>query len=202
MHPWGGGGAGEGGGECTTHQSELGARQGHSVCSRRLARPSEHRTASQTMAIGLAMGYRVNMNSRTSGTERAPILSACLGTQRAGGAGGGGDAARGGAGGLYPQGGIRKGGGGLKRGRGVWLGHPSSQGPPMVPAKGGPIILLPSARHLEERLTVSQSVSQSGKQSVRQAVNRASRQADRQAETHSLAFFQSWTTSSNSGEPQ
>ena len=42
-------------------------------------------------------------------------------------------------------------------------------------------ILLPSARHLEERPTVSQSVSQ--------AVSRARRQADRQAETHSLAFF-------------
>ena len=41
-------------------------------------------------------------------------------------------------------------------------------------------ILLPSARHLEERLTASQSVSQ--------AVSWAGRQADRQAETHSLAF--------------
>ena len=46
-------------------------------------------------------------------------------------------------------------------------------------------ILLPSVRHLEERLTVSQSVRQSGKQSV----SRESRRADRQAETHSLAFF-------------
>ena len=46
-------------------------------------------------------------------------------------------------------------------------------------------ILLPSARLLEERLTVSQSVSQA----VSQAVSWASRQADRQAETHSLAFF-------------
>ena len=45
--------------------------------------------------------------------------------------------------------------------------------------------LLPSARHLKERLTVSQSVSQSGKQSVRQSVG----QAGRQAETHSLPFF-------------
>ena len=46
-------------------------------------------------------------------------------------------------------------------------------------------ILLPSAVHLEERLTVSQSVSESGKQSVRQSVG----QAGRQTETHSLGFF-------------
>ena len=46
-------------------------------------------------------------------------------------------------------------------------------------------ILLPSAVHLEERLTVSQSVSSSGKQSFRQSV----RQAGRQGETHSLGFF-------------
>ena len=41
-------------------------------------------------------------------------------------------------------------------------------------------ILLPPARHLEERLTVSQSVSQSGKQSVRQSVRQAGRQTGRQ----------------------
>ena len=46
-------------------------------------------------------------------------------------------------------------------------------------------ILLPSAVHLEERLTVSQSVSYSGKQSVRQSVG----QAGKQTETHSLGFF-------------
>ena len=35
--------------------------------------------------------------------------------------------------------GGRRGGGGLKGGeRGVWLGPPSSLGPPMVPAEGGP----------------------------------------------------------------
>ena len=46
-------------------------------------------------------------------------------------------------------------------------------------------ILLPSARHLEERLAVSQSASLLGKQSV----SRANKQADRHAETYSLAFF-------------
>ena len=40
-------------------------------------------------------------------------------------------------------------------------------------------ILVPSARHLEERLTVSQSVSQSVSQAVSQAVGRANRQAGR-----------------------
>ena len=40
-------------------------------------------------------------------------------------------------------------------------------------------------------------------QSVRQLVGQAGRQANRQAKTHSLAFFfQSRTTSTNSGEPQ
>ena len=51
-------------------------------------------------------------------------------------------------------------------------------------------ILLPSAVHLQERLTVSQSVSLSGKQSVRQSVRQASRQHSNTAtETHSLGFF-------------
>ena len=40
-------------------------------------------------------------------------------------------------------------------------------------------ILLPSAVHLEERLTVSQSLSQAGKQSVRQSVGQAGRQTGR-----------------------
>ena len=52
---------------------------------------------------------------------------------------------------------------------------------PKAPEK----ILLPSAVHLEERLTVSQSVSWSGKQSVTQSVG----QTGRQTETHSLGFF-------------
>ena len=48
-------------------------------------------------------------------------------------------------------------------------------------------ILLPLARHLEERLTVSQSVSQSGKQSGRQSVgNQAGRQAGRNTQ---FGFF-------------
>ena len=59
-------------------------------------------------------------------------------------------------------------------------------------------ILLPLARHLEERLTVSQSVCQSGKQSVRQLVGQAGRQTGKQKHT---VFFQS-RTSTNSGEPQ
>ena len=46
---------------------------------------------------------------------------------------------------------------------------------------------------------VSQSVSQASSQS---GIGQASRQADREAETHSLAFFQSRTTSTNSEEPQ
>jgi hypothetical protein len=44
-------------------------------------------------------------------------------------------------------------------------------------------ILLPSARHLKKRLTVSQSVSQSGKQSIRQSVGQAGRQTDGQKHT-------------------
>ena len=47
-------------------------------------------------------------------------------------------------------------------------------------------ILLPSAKHLEERLTVSQSVSQSGKQPVSQSGKqpvRQSRQTGRQKHT-------------------
>ena len=44
-------------------------------------------------------------------------------------------------------------------------------------------IVLPSARHLKERLSVSQSVSQSGKQSVRQSVGQAGRQTGRQKHT-------------------
>ena len=47
----------------------------------------------------------------------------------------------------------------------------------------------------------SQPISQSVRQAGSQAVGRASRQADRQAESQSLAFFQSRTTSTNSGEP-
>ena len=62
-------------------------------------------------------------------------------------------------------------------------------------------ILLPSARHLEERLTVSQSASQPGKQSARQSVGQAGKQTGRQAETHSLAFFQLQTTITNIGDP-
>ena len=60
------------------------------------------------------------------------------------------------------------------------------------------------------RLTVGVGVDQNsiafGKAPPREAdsqpINQAGRQAGRQAETHSLAFFQSWTTSTNSGEPQ
>ena len=44
-------------------------------------------------------------------------------------------------------------------------------------------ILLPSARHLEERLTVSQSVTESGKQSVRQYVGQTGRQTGMQKHT-------------------
>ena len=33
---------------------------------------------------------------------------------------------------------LEGGKGGDLKGRGVWLGPPSPQGPPMVPAKGGP----------------------------------------------------------------
>ena len=60
-------------------------------------------------------------------------------------------------------------------------------------------ILLPSARHLEERLTVSQSVSQSGKQSVRQSVGQAGRQTGRQKHTLCLCSvavysYQQWGT--------
>ena len=58
-------------------------------------------------------------------------------------------------------------------------------------------ILLPSAVHLEERLTVSQSVSQSGKQSVSQTVSRASRQADRNTQ---FGFFQWQTRLSTAGK--
>ena len=42
-------------------------------------------------------------------------------------------------------------------------------------------ILLPSTRHLEERLTVSQSVSQAGNQTVRQSVWQTGRQTGKQA---------------------
>ena len=52
-----------------------------------------------------------------------------------------------------------------------------------------------------QRQADSQPISQSVRQAVSQAVGRASRQADRQAEAHSLAFFQSQTTSTNSGGP-
>ena len=45
------------------------------------------------------------------------------------------------------------------------------------------------ARHLEERLTVSQSVSQSGKQSVSQSVAQAGKQIGRQKHTVWLFFF-------------
>ena len=66
-------------------------------------------------------------------------------------------------------------------------------------------MLLPSAKHLEERLTVSQplgkSVNLSVRQAVGQAIGRPSTQADRQAKTHLLAFFQSRTTSTNNAEP-
>ena len=57
-------------------------------------------------------------------------------------------------------------------------------------------ILLPSAVHLEERLTVSQSVSQSGNKSARQSV----RQAGRQTKKHSLGFFQWQTQLSTAGK--
>ena len=60
--------------------------------------------------------------------------------------------------------------------------------PPAPHEQVGAKILLPSAVHLEERLTVSQSVRQSGKQSVRQSVGQAGRQTG-QTETHSLGFF-------------
>ena len=60
-------------------------------------------------------------------------------------------------------------------------------------------ILLPSARHLEERLTVSHSVNQSGKQSVRQSVGQEGRQPSRQKHTVWL-FFQWRTKSTTSGE--
>ena len=49
-------------------------------------------------------------------------------------------------------------------------------------------IRLPSARHLEERLKVSQSVSQSGKQSVGQAGRQTGRQK------HTVCLFQWWST--------
>ena len=74
--------------------------------------------------------------------------------------------------------------------------------------------LLPSSRHLEERLTVSQSVSQAGRQAVsqpisqsdRQAVSQAvgwaSRQAKRKAETHSLAFFSRGLNLQTVGNPK
>ena len=46
-------------------------------------------------------------------------------------------------------------------------------------------ILLPSALHLEESVTVSQLVSQSSKRSVKHLV----RQAGRRKQTHGLDFF-------------
>ena len=55
-------------------------------------------------------------------------------------------------------------------------------------------ILLPSAGHLEERPTVSQSASQPGKQSVRQPGRHAGK-------GHSLAFLQLQTTITNIREP-
>ena len=54
-------------------------------------------------------------------------------------------------------------------------------------------ILLPSARHLEERLTVSQSVSQS----VRHSVGQAGRQTGRQKHTvwlFAAADYKQWET--------
>ena len=62
-------------------------------------------------------------------------------------------------------------------------GHPPLLETKMVEKLTKQEILLPSARHLEERYTVSQSVSQSGQQSVRQSVRQAGRQADRQKQT-------------------
>ena len=56
---------------------------------------------------------------------------------------------------------------------------------------------MPSARHLEERLTDSQSVSQS----VSQASSQSGSRWDKQAHTV-WPFFQSRTTSKNSGEQQ
>ena len=53
-------------------------------------------------------------------------------------------------------------------------------------------ILLPTATHLEERPTVSQSLRQAGKQSVRQSVRQAGRQTGRQ--NHIVWLFFSWGT--------
>ena len=68
----------------------------------------------------------------------------------------------------------------------------------MMQVSEGQQILLPSARHLEERLTVSQSVIQSGKQSVSQWIGLAGRQTGTQKHT---GFLQWRTTVTNSGEP-
>ena len=63
-----------------------------------------------------------------------------------GGGGGGVWHKAGGGGGGGGQGCIRRGG------RGVWLGPPSSQGPPVVPAEGGPkIVKLKSSWHRRRR---------------------------------------------------
>ena len=48
----------------------------------------------------------------------------------------------------------------------------------------------------------TESINHSVRQAVNHASGPASKQLDGQAETHSLAFFQSRTTSTNSGEPQ
>ena len=56
---------------------------------------------------------------------------------------------------------IRRGGGGggvLKvGGRGFWLGLPSSQGPPMVPAEGGPRLTPLGAKGAEAKFWLSAS---------------------------------------------
>ena len=67
---------------------------------------------------------------------------------------------------------------------------------PQKGGTGGVKVLLPSAVHLEERLTVSQSVSQSGQQSVRQSFG----QAGRRTETHSLGFFSVADSAPSSGK--
>ena len=75
----------------------------------------------------------------------------------------------------------------------ISLTHPRRPNyPPTHPPKTkknssrGNEVLLPSAKHPEERLKVSQSVSQPGKPSVRQSVRQAGRQTGRQKHTTKL----------------
>ena len=74
--------------------------------------------------------------------------------------------------------------------------HPLSSNPSQSGRQAGRQAIGWATKQVEREAN-SQPVSQS----VRKAVGRASKQADRQVETHSLAFFRSRTTSTNSGEP-